>query len=143
MRLFVPDVVAPDGRRGRAALAAWYGTALRAYTLSFHLIGNHLIELVDESRARATLYCRAELQYGDQWIVIPLVYEDECVRREGAWLFERRHARAFYAADVLARPTEMPGRFAAITHPDVTGAELPEAWPSWQRFWDEPSTTRT
>ena len=44
--LFVDDVRVGDGRTGRAALAEWFTEILRPYTTTFHLIGNHLIELV-------------------------------------------------------------------------------------------------
>jgi hypothetical protein len=133
--LFVEDVGVRDGRIGRAALAEWYDSALRVYTVGFHLIGNHIIELVDDDHAHATLYCRAEQQVGERWIVMPFMYDDDYARRGGQWLFVQRRVRAFYAVDVLDQPNAVPGRFDYPGNPVMTSAELPEAWQSWQQFW--------
>jgi hypothetical protein len=140
VRLYVPDVAVPDGRTGRAALAQWYDAALRASRVTFHLIGNHLIEMIDEDRARGTLYCRAEHEVGDRWIVMPQLFEDDYRRHGADWLIERRRARAFYAADVLTHPNAVPGRFDFPASPEIGVAELPEIWPSWQRFWNDAGT---
>jgi hypothetical protein len=134
--LYVEDVQAPDGRAGRAALGEWFDHALRAYSVSFHLIGNHLIDVLGDDRARGTLYCRAEYQVADRWIVMPMQYEDHYEQHDGSWLLRQRTARAFYAADVLERPSALPGRFDFPGHPEIRAAELPEAWQSWQRFWN-------
>ena len=46
--LFVDDVQTGDGRVGREALAEWFDPILRPYRTTFHIIGNHIIDLVDE-----------------------------------------------------------------------------------------------
>ncbi len=53
--LFVPDVEVHDGRRGREALAEWFDPTLRPYRTTFHLIGNHVIDLVDDDHATGAL----------------------------------------------------------------------------------------
>jgi hypothetical protein len=133
--LFVEDVQAGDGRVGRRALADWYDTVLRAFTTTFHLIGNHIIDLIDADHATGIVYCRPEHEAGDLWIVMPLQYWDRYERRDGTWYFESRSIHAFYAADVLETPTSLPGRFHFPGHPILKKAELPERWGSWQRFW--------
>src|SRR3954471_21811983 len=65
--LFVPDVETGDGRVGREALAEWFDPILRPYATTFHLIGNHIIDLVDDDHANGVVYCRPEHEVGDLW----------------------------------------------------------------------------
>jgi hypothetical protein len=134
-RLFVADVRTGDGRVGRRALADWFDTALRPFTTTFHLIGNHIIDLVDDDHATGIVYCRPEHEVGDLWIVMPLQYWDSYERRDGTWYFRSRGVHAFYAADVTENPAALPGRFHFPGSPIVAEADLPERWESWQRFW--------
>jgi hypothetical protein len=133
--LFVEDVKTGDGRVGRRALADWFAAALRPFTTTFHLIGNHIIDLVDEDHATGIVYCRPEHEVGDLWIVMPLQYWDRYERQDGTWYFKSRSIHAFYAADVLENPATLPNRFHFPGNPMLTKAELPERWESWQRFW--------
>jgi hypothetical protein len=133
--LFVEDVRTADGGVGRAALAESLDTALRQFTTTFHLIGNHIIDLADEDHATGIVYCRPEYEAGDLWIVMPLQYWDTYERRDGTWYFESRSIHAFYAADVAENPATLPGRFHFPGSPIVAKADLPERWESWQRFW--------
>ena len=133
--LFVSDVKVGDGRAGREALAEWFGEILRPYTITFHLIGNHVIELTGEDRATGVVYCRPEHQVGDLWVVMPMQYWDRYERQDGHWYFKSRSPHVFYAADVLEHPTTVPGRFHFPGNPMLDKADLPERWPSWQAFW--------
>jgi hypothetical protein len=133
--LFVEDVKTGDGRVGRDALEDWFDGVLRPYTITFHLVGNHVIDLIDEDHATGVLYCRPEHQVGEQWIVMPLQYWDRYERRGGEWFFKSRSIHPFYAADVLQNPTQVPGRFNFPGNPMLDGVDLPERWDTWQRFW--------
>jgi SnoaL-like protein len=135
--LFVDDVTVGNGASGRAALAEWFDPVLRPYRTTFHLIGNHVIDLVDEDHATGVVYCRPEHEVGDLWIVMPMQYWDRYERRDGTWLFKSRKPLAFYAADVLEHPLRVDGRFHFPGNPMIEGAELPDRWPSWRRFWSE------
>jgi hypothetical protein len=42
--LFVDDVQTGDGGVGHEALAKWFDPVLRPYGITFHLIGNHIID---------------------------------------------------------------------------------------------------
>lgn len=133
--LFVPDVEVHDGHRGREALAEWFDPVLRPYRTTFHLIGNHVIDFVDDDRATGALYCRPEHEVGDLWIIMPLVYDDRYERREGHWYFKSRRPHAFYAADVLESPLDVEGRFHFPHNPFMTRTTMPERWPTWGQFW--------
>lgn len=133
--LFVDDVRTGDGGVGRAALAAWFDRILRPYTVTFHLVGNQVVDLVDADHATGVVYCRPEHRVGDQWIVMPMQYWDRYERRAGRWLFKSRSVHAFYAADVRRNPATVPGRFEFPGNPLLTRADLPERWDSWREFW--------
>jgi len=139
--LFTADVRLGDGRVGREALAQWFDGILRPYTTTFHFIGNHRIDLLDRTHAEGVVYCRPEHEVGDQWIVMPMQYWDRYERQDGAWYFSSRSVHAFYAADVLERPSTVPGRFNFPGNPLLHRADLPGRWPAWQQFWaDQPSS---
>jgi len=133
--LFVEDVATADGGLGREALAAWFDPILRPYTTTFHLIGNHIIDFVDDDHATGTVYCRPEHEVGDLWVVMPMHYRDRYERRDGHWYFRSRHPRVFYAADVLEHPLAVEGRFHFPNNPMITRAELPGKLPTWDAFW--------
>jgi hypothetical protein len=140
VNLFVDDVQTGTGGVGREALASWFDAILRPYTTTFHLIGGHIIDLVDEDDATGVLYCRPEHEVGDLWVVMPMQYWDRYERRDGEWYFRSRSVHAFYAADMLENPTTVPGRFNFPGNPLITKADLPERWKSWQAFWQASPT---
>jgi ketosteroid isomerase-like protein len=136
--LFVPDVQVGDGTIGRDALARWFELILRPFTVTFHLIGNHVIDQLDATHATGVVYCRPEHQVGREWIVMPMQYWDRYQSHDGQWLFKSRSVHPYYAADVNSAPTTAPGRFHFPGNPMLTSADLPERLPSWQQFWDRP-----
>ncbi|WP_169808637.1 nuclear transport factor 2 family protein [Microtetraspora niveoalba] len=133
--LFVEDVRTHGGGVGREALAEWFGEILRPFTTTFHLVGNHVIDFVDEDRATGVVYCRPEHEVGDLWVVMPMQYWDRYERRDGHWYFASRSTHVFYAADVGENPLRVPGRFNFPGNPFIREADLPERWESWRRFW--------
>ncbi|MFC0864876.1 nuclear transport factor 2 family protein [Sphaerimonospora cavernae] len=133
--LFVEDVRTHDGRVGREALADWFGEILRPYGITFHLVGNHVIDFVDEDHATGVVYGRPEHEVGDLWVVMPMQYWDRYERRDGHWYFASRSTKVFYAADVEENPLRVPDRFNFPGNPFIHRAELPERWESWRRFW--------
>lgn len=134
--LFVEDVIVGNGSIGRAALAEWFDEILRPYRTTFHLIGNHVIDVVDDDHATGIVYCRPEHEVGDLWIVMPMQYWDRYERStDGRWCFRSRAPKVFYAVDVLQHPLAVPGRFNFPGNPMITTAELPDRWESWQAFW--------
>jgi hypothetical protein len=146
--LFVEDYEVADGRRGHAALREWFTTILSSYTTSIHLTGNHIISLDgdDPDRATGSVYCRCELEVGEQWIVSCLLYRDVYERVSSGWRFRKRDMLGWYATDALDPPTGPqkarwnPTTEAAIpTLPSVPGATfaVPDAWPTWTSFWND------
>lgn len=131
--LFVPDVQVGRAAHGRDALAKWFDPVLRTFGVSIHFVGNHRITLLDEDRASGSVYCRAEHEVDGHWVVMTVIYADTYERRDGEWLFARRKEQVVYGADATTSPAgplrdRWPGRADKA-------ADLPESWPSWQRFW--------
>jgi len=82
-------------------------------------------------RATGAVYCRAEHEVADRWIVIAICYFDDYARVDGEWYFSRRRERHWYAADVTQRPQS--AGFAGWEGSGEPG--LPGEFPSWARFW--------
>ena len=135
--LFVDDVEVGNGESGRAALATWFDPILRPYKTTFHIIGNHVIDLDDDDHARGVVYCRPEHEVGDLWVVMPMQYWDRYERRNGHWYFRSRRPVVFYAADVLEHPLAVEGRFHFPGNPMIHRAELPQKWQTWRQFWGD------
>lgn len=131
--LFVEDVRVTRTEQGRPALRSLLEHLCRQFTTSFHMIGNHTIDFWDDDHAEGTVYCRAEHEYGDQWIVMAVQYGDRYERRDGTWLFTGRQERHWYAVDVTERPVG-PDK----TRWPVTGTHtLPDMYESWRTYWAE------
>ncbi|MDF2443614.1 MAG: hypothetical protein JWR01_1817 [Subtercola sp.] len=105
---------------------------------TIHLVAGHSIQVDpgDADAATGVVYCRAEHEIGDTWVVATIQYWDTYARCEGRWLFAERAIRAYYVVDVLERPGE-PWVTQKLSHYNnvLTSAELPAAWPSWGPFW--------
>jgi ketosteroid isomerase-like protein len=131
--LFVDDVQVGRDEVGRDALRAFFDRSLREIGTSILQVTNVVVDLDDPDHARGTVYCRGEIEVGDQWVVQAIQYRDRYERRGGQWYFVRRRHLLWYGADVLQRPLGLPPADWPANH---TGkGELPEAWDTWQRFW--------
>ena len=139
MGCFPADVQVGRDRHGREALKEWFDTTLRRrFTQTAHIIANHLIELDDSDHAHGVLYCRAEHEMGDDFVVVQMQYWDRYERIDGQWLFRRRLPLFWYAVDQNDVPVG-PDKVRWPDRPPEDGA-LPEFWPTWHTFWAHPPT---
>jgi hypothetical protein len=83
------------------------------------------------------LYCRAEHEVGDRWIVMAIRYDDDYRRVDGEWLFERRREHHWYAADVTERPqaVDFDSWGTSGRRPALPGLDA-----SWSDFWSGAET---
>lgn len=132
LRLFVPDVRVGRGRSGRDELRVILEPQLRLFYRSIHLICGHRVILQDEDRAIGNVYCRAEHEVDQRWIVIPVRYDDEYRKVNGAWHFSARRDHHWYEADVLDRPQSVAFHDWQSAPPRPS---LPESSPKWEAFW--------
>ena len=135
--LFVPDVDMGRRGRGRQVLKDWIAPQVAGFYRSVHLICGHRIELgpagpTGPETASGHVYCRAEHEVGNRWIVMAIRYDDVYRRVSGEWFFERRAEGHWYKVDVTERPPEMD---FDSWHNDRTGPALPQREASWSTFW--------
>lgn len=129
---FRPDVDMGRHGSGRDALRAYLEPMVRGFVRSVHQICGHRVDLIDRDRASGSVYCRAEHEVGERWIVMAIRYLDEYARVDGEWFFSRRREQHWYACDVAERPQ-------AVGFRGWDGAgepALPAAFPTWEPFWD-------
>ncbi|TDU01747.1 SnoaL-like protein [Streptomyces sp. 846.5] len=128
---FRPDVDMGRHGSGREALRRYIEPQLRGFHRSVHQICGHRVELVDADQATGSVYCRAEHEVGDRWVVMAICYRDDYVRLDGEWYFSRRREQHWYAADVTERPQAVGFRGW-----EGSGApSLPDGFPTWAPFW--------
>jgi hypothetical protein len=103
---------------------------------TIHRVSGHSIDLdpSDSDLATGTVYCRAEHEFGDLWVIAVIQYWDTYARRGGTWLFEDRVIQTFYVTDVLERPNGVAIKHVVTNTGAATVATLPQAWPSWEPF---------
>jgi hypothetical protein len=133
VNLFVPDVDMGRRGRGREVLKAYIEPQIRQFYRSIHQICGHRIELLGADTARGAVYCRAEHEVGERWIVMAICYFDDYGRVDEQWLFERRQERHWYATDVN-QPPQAAGFDSWGTSP--TRPALPHQFPTWTSFWE-------
>ena len=134
--LFDPDVqVGVDGR-GRPALQAWMSTLMSQMRTSVHLVANHVIDFDDANHASGVVYCRDELERPEhgEWAVGTIQYWDDYARLDGDWCFTPRRLHRWYLVDALTRPAAGAGVNDFGAH--IRERLLPEAYPTWRKFWD-------
>jgi len=129
---FRPDVDMGRHGAGRAALRRYIEPMVRGFHRSVHQICGHQLDLTGCDRATGSVYCRAEHEVGDRWIVMAIRYLDEYARVDGEWYFSRRREQHWYSADVTERPQAV-----GFQGWDTAGVPpLPDAFPSWAPFWE-------
>jgi SnoaL-like domain len=134
VNLFIPDVDCGTHGKGREALKRFIDPAVRTFYRSIHQICGHVIDLIDADHAKGTVYCRAEHEAGDKWVVMAICYFDTYERREGRWYFARRSEKHWYSTDVLERPGQPEFQNWDAWH-DRKPA-LPHQFPTWKAFWE-------
>ena len=135
---FRPDVDMGRHGAGRDALRRYIDPMVRRFYRSVHQICGHRIELAGPDRATGAVYCRAEHEVGEEWIVMAICYFDDYARVDGEWFFSRRRERHWYAADVTQRPQSV--RFTGWAGSGAPA--LPAAFATWAPFWDGDGAAR-
>ena len=132
LALFVPDVRVGRQETGREALRTFITPRLHWFYRSIHQIVGHRVELLGPDTARGHVYCRAEHEVGERWIVMAIRYDDEYRKVDGQWLFARRREHHWYAADVTDRPQSVAfdGWDIPSGPPDLPGGDA-----TWSTFW--------
>lgn len=137
--VYVPDVDCGHWGRGRDAVIRMYSENDATMGISIHRVSNHLVDIVDADHATGIVYLAAEHQMHDgSWARLAGAYEDEYERRDGVWLIARRRLLCWYRdGDSPSRDTKRDMDYRVFSK----WKTLPDAWPSWTRFWAEHEET--
>ena len=135
--MFVDDIDCGRRGKGREALRTFIEPAVRDFYRTVHQITGHAIDEIDGDRARGRVYCRAEHEFGDLWIVMACVYHDRYERREGVWYFAAREEDFFFTCDVLERPQDVDFARWPGPAPKHNPPMMLPRFPSWKTFWAE------
>ena len=137
VKLFVEDVRVGGKESGREALKQWFIRTMSVPKVSIHFVANHTIVMDDADNAHGVVYCYDQLERPDlgEWQYGFLQYWDKYVRRNGEWQFFRRKFHRWYICDALTRPFNGAGN--VDQNNTLTTHQLPDAFPSWGRFWKE------
>ncbi|QTI71621.1 nuclear transport factor 2 family protein [Gordonia polyisoprenivorans] len=144
VNLFVPDVEMGRKGSGREVLRAYIEPQLRSFYRSIHQICGHRIDLGPDAddgtgptTASGSVYCRAEHEIDDRWVVMAIRYDDEYARVGDDWLFTRRREQHWYAVDANERPQAVGfDSWGSSGH----RPPLPAIDPSWSHFWRDGAT---
>lgn len=125
---------------GGDGVRSFYRPILSRFYRSVHMIGGQTIDVDDTDHAHGVVYCKAEHEIADRWIVQAIAYADTYARVDGTWRFVRRVPNTWYTAPLDDQPTgplfdSWPGDATRRTPPD-----LPRGWPSWHHYWNAAGT---
>ncbi len=140
VELFVEDVRVGRSEHGRPALRSWFSDTLSNFRTSIHFVGNHIIDMDDADHARGVVYCRDELEQTSGWEYGYLQYWDQYERRDGLWYFVRRRFHRWFIVKVGTEPSHGAG--VGREGEGLATHLLPDAWPSWDQYWEERSAKR-
>lgn len=139
VEIFSPNADFGEHGKGEQGVRGFFGSgpSLRAFYRSLHQICGHVIELIDADHARGTVYCRAEHEDGDAWVVQLMVYFDQYERINERWVFAGRRPGWLHTGDMRKTPQEVrfndwPGRDSSHFGPQV-----PQGYRTWEAFWEQ------
>jgi hypothetical protein len=139
--LFVADVNNGRYGQGREGVRTAFDNRLRAFYCSMHLVGNHVIDFVDDDNATGVVYCQARhfVKDPEHWFDMALAYFDTYERHDERWYFRRRRVRSWYT-QYFGHPEHGTERvLASIEESGPTrGGRMPEAYPTFEEFWSRP-----
>jgi SnoaL-like domain len=135
--LFSPNVQGSATAKGRAALRESMVSVMSRMRTSVHMVAQHVIDFHDADTASGIVYCRDELERIEtgNWDVGTIQYWDDYERVDGEWCFLRRRLCRWYLVDALERPGH--GKGVNQFTENLRERQLPDAYPTWQQFWEE------
>lgn len=135
VELFVEDVRVGRDKVGRQAMKEWFAKTFTSFGDSIHFVGNHVIDFDSPDRARGIVTCQDQLEKKPEWHVGLIQYWDQYERHGGRWYFRFRKLHRWYIDDALRRPSHGAGMEADRQNMSIH--PLPDAWPTWGKFWQE------
>jgi hypothetical protein len=135
VNLFVDDVDCGRRGRGRAILKGFFEAAGANFYRSVHQITGHTFDIIEKDHAEGRVYCRAEHEFGDQWIVSAICYFDRYAPRGDEWFFVSRTVDFFYSSDLLEHPQDVGFQRWATDDMRFVPPMMAHHFPQWNPFW--------
>lgn len=135
LALFPDDIDCGKRGLGREALRGFIAPLLKDFYRTVHLICGQQVDITGPNEATGRVYCRAEHEFGDKWIVQAICYFDSYVRKDGVWYFARREEDFFYSADALERPQDAGFARWPGPAPKFQPKMMVSRFPSWRDYW--------
>lgn len=140
-QLYVDDVDYGQSGRGHEVLKTHFTANLRLFYRSIHQILGHTIDYIDDDHAVGKVYCRADHERDQTWIVALMCYFDKYERRDGKWLFaEKRDYDFFYCADQLEHPQDVDFQRFVVPGMKLDVPMMIGRSPHWKGFWEKQGT---
>jgi hypothetical protein len=124
----------PGYGKGAAGARLFYDESLAGSRITILNVGNVLIDFDETDRAHGVVYCRGELEVGDEWVIQQIMYRDRYLHQRGAWRFRSRQHLLFYGADIFTKPIGLPPAGKPETFKGRGSA--PTIWPTFGAFWE-------
>lgn len=137
-QLYVDDIDYGTSGRGHDVLKAHFTANLRLFYRSIHQILGQVIDFMDDDHATGKVYCRADHERDQTWIVAMMCYFDKYERRNEKWYFaEKRDYDFFYCADALEHPQDADFQRFVVPGMKLNVPMMLGRFPTWQTFWDQ------
>ncbi|MGE0387506.1 MAG: nuclear transport factor 2 family protein [Gammaproteobacteria bacterium] len=128
--LFVEDVAVAPGAQGREALREFYERTLERGSVTWLLIGDHVIDLTAADRAEGIVYCYCETGTERKWMRQLIAYEDRYERHAGQWYFRSRRHELVYGVEMDGSPIAQPPANWPMSN--IGRGTVPFGWPTWK-----------
>ena len=130
---YAPDVDCGHWGKGRDAVKRMYHENDATMDASIHRVTNHKVDLIDEDHATGIVYLSADhRQHDGSWAYLVGAYHDRYDRLDGRWYIVARRLLFWYRdSDALPPTTRRDPTYRVF----AKWPTLPDAWPSWERFW--------
>lgn len=135
--LYADDADFGSSGIGREAVKAYFGPRTSPFYRSIHQIVGHSYDFIDDENATGRVYCKAEHEAGDKWIVTQMCYFDKYVKRDGKWYFSGpRDHDFFYSCDIKDHPQDVGFQRWVIEGMKIPEPLMHHRFPSWKPYWD-------
>lgn len=137
VELFVPDArFAPGAEGSPEKTRAFWADVMAGTGVTILFVGNHIIDVDDETNARGTVWARGWIDDRELGFIEQMVkYIDRYRCHEGQWRFVSRKHYLWYGQVAERNPLEQPA--ANWPASQVGAGSVPHTDPAWIAYWAE------
>lgn len=139
--LFAPDAELDSpskllSAKGREAIVAMYVRLFKIRGPGFHWTHDHFVrfDAARPDRASGVVLSHAETCPDDEGSISAMRYEDDYVRIDGRWLFQKRVLKFLYYVPAKDYPQALRGPIRVTMGGRQLPGDIPESSPGWQAF---------